>query len=131
MMLSVFRRIVVNSSYKYTPRLQRLLSFDIKTPEDFNDKVVQSKVPVLVDFHASWCGPCKQLAPVLASVVDSFEGKLNLAKVDVDQHEDLAMEYEVTAVPAVFAIKNGEVIDKFTGYKDKQQVLLFAKKLTE
>ncbi|EDM15898.1 thioredoxin 2, isoform CRA_a [Rattus norvegicus] len=79
-------------------------------------------------FH-TWCGPCKILGPRLEKMVAKQHGKVVMAKVDIDDHTDLAIEYEVSAVPTVLAIKNGDVVDKFVGIKDEDQLEAFLKKL--
>ncbi|XP_066115401.1 thioredoxin, mitochondrial isoform X1 [Saccopteryx bilineata] len=104
-------------------------TFNIQDGPDFQDRVVNSETPVVVDFHAQWCGPCKILGPRLEKVVAKQHGKVVMAKVDIDDHTDLAIEYEVSAVPTVLAIKNGDVVDKFVGVKDEDQLEAFLKKL--
>ncbi|EPQ18330.1 Thioredoxin, mitochondrial [Myotis brandtii] len=104
-------------------------TFNIQDGPDFQDRVVNSETPVVVDFHAQWCGPCKILGPRLEKVVAKHHGKVVMAKVDIDDHTDLAIEYEVSAVPTVLAIKNGDVVDKFVGIKDEDQLEAFMKKL--
>ncbi|XP_070264079.1 thioredoxin, mitochondrial [Myotis yumanensis] len=104
-------------------------TFNIQDGPDFQDRVVNSETPVVVDFHAQWCGPCKILGPRLEKVVAKQHGKVVMAKVDIDDHTDLAIEYEVSAVPTVLAIKNGDVVDKFVGVMDEDQLEAFMKKL--
>nr|XP_019569005.1 PREDICTED: thioredoxin, mitochondrial [Rhinolophus sinicus]XP_019569006.1 PREDICTED: thioredoxin, mitochondrial [Rhinolophus sinicus]XP_019569007.1 PREDICTED: thioredoxin, mitochondrial [Rhinolophus sinicus]XP_019569008.1 PREDICTED: thioredoxin, mitochondrial [Rhinolophus sinicus] len=104
-------------------------TFNIQDGPDFQDRVVNSETPVVVDFHAQWCGPCKILGPRLEKVVAKQHGKVVMAKVDIDDHTDLAIEYEVSAVPTVLAIKNGDVVDKFVGLKDEDQLEAFLQKL--
>ncbi|KAM7244113.1 hypothetical protein CapIbe_004721 [Capra ibex] len=104
-------------------------TFNIQDGPDFQDRVVNSETPVVVDFHAQWCGPCKILGPRLEKVVAKQHGKVVMAKVDIDDHTDLALEYEVSAVPTVLAMKNGDVVDKFVGIKDEDQLEAFLKKL--
>ncbi|KAM8779486.1 thioredoxin, mitochondrial isoform 1-T2 [Rhynchonycteris naso] len=104
-------------------------TFNIQDGPDFQDRVVNSETPVVVDFHAQWCGPCKILGPRLEKLVAKQHGKVVMAKVDIDDHTDLAIEYEVSAVPTVLAIKNGGVVDKFVGVKDEDQLEAFLKKL--
>ncbi|EHB06427.1 Thioredoxin, mitochondrial [Heterocephalus glaber] len=104
-------------------------TFNIQDGPDFQDRVVNSETPVVVDFHAQWCGPCKILGPRLEKMVAKQRGKVVMAKVDIDDHTDLAIEYEVSAVPTVLAIKNGDVVDKFVGIKDEDQLEAFLKKL--
>lgn len=104
-------------------------TFNVQDGPDFQDRVVNSETPVVVDFHAQWCGPCKILGPRLEKMVAKQRGKVVMAKVDIDDHTDLAIEYEVSAVPTVLAIKNGDVVDKFVGIKDEDQLEAFLKKL--
>merc|ERR1712133_16772 len=77
---------------------------DIQDEDDFRDRVVNSSLPVVVDFHATWCGPCKLLGPKLETMVDQHEGKVVMAKVDIDDNSDLAMMFRVQAVPTVVGV---------------------------
>ncbi|XP_048358102.1 thioredoxin, mitochondrial [Sphaerodactylus townsendi] len=104
-------------------------TFNVQDGDDFQDRVLKSQKPVVVDFHAQWCGPCKILGPRLEKMVAKQKGKVLMAKVDIDDHTDLALEYEVSAVPTVLALKNGSVVDKFVGIKDEDQLEAFLKKL--
>ncbi|XP_033018248.1 thioredoxin, mitochondrial isoform X1 [Lacerta agilis] len=104
-------------------------TFNIQDGVDFQDRVLKSEKPVVIDFHAQWCGPCKILGPRLEKIVAKQKGKVLMAKVDIDDHTDLAIEYEVSAVPTVLAMKNGDVVDKFVGIKDEDQLEAFLKKL--
>ncbi|XP_063164350.1 thioredoxin, mitochondrial [Candoia aspera] len=104
-------------------------TFNVQDENDFQDRVLKSQKPVVIDFHAQWCGPCKILGPRLEKVVAKHGGKILMAKVDIDDHTDLALEYEVSAVPTVIAMKNGDVVDKFVGIKDEDQLEAFLKKL--
>lgn len=87
----------------------------INSIEEFEEKVIRSDKPVLVDFWAEWCGPCRMLAPVLDQLAGQFEGKADIAKVDVDKLQELAMQYQVMNIPALFVIKDGAVVDKTVG----------------
>ncbi|XP_060046912.1 thioredoxin, mitochondrial-like [Erinaceus europaeus] len=106
-------------------------TFNIQDGPNFQDRVVDSERPVVVDFHTQWCGPCRILSPRLEKMVAKQQGKVVMAKVDIDDHTDLAMEYEVSAVPTVLAMKNGDVVDKFVGIKDEDQLEAFLRKLTD
>lgn len=100
----------------------RLVSFNIQDHDDFTDRVINSELPVVVDFHAQWCGPCKILGPRLEKAIAKQKGKVTMAKVDIDDHTDLAIEYGVSAVPTVIAIRGGDVVCQFVGIKDDDQL---------
>ncbi|ESN91569.1 hypothetical protein HELRODRAFT_70377 [Helobdella robusta] len=103
--------------------------FNIQDSEDFKKRVLHSKVPTIVDFYATWCGPCKLLIPKLEQIVAKNEGKVVLAKIDIDVHTDIADSYRVSAVPTVIAMKNGKELDKFVGFKDDSTLETFVEKL--
>ena len=104
-------------------------TFTIQDEEDFKTKVLSSNVPVIVDFSATWCGPCKILGPRLDAAVAVTESKVNLAIVDIDENSELAMEHGVQAVPTVVAFKDGEIVDKFVGLLDEDKLGAFVRKL--
>ena len=87
---------------------------------NFKDEVLASKLPVLVDFWAPWCGPCQMMAPVLEEIAKKFEGKLIVAKVDTDLPENqvLAMDYQISSIPNLKLFKSGKVEKDFVGYRD-------------
>lgn len=82
---------------------------------NFEEEVLKSKVPVLVDFFAVWCGPCMSLAPTLEKLAEEMKGKAKIVKIDVDQEMELAKEYEVRSIPALFLFKGGKVVSDDTG----------------
>merc|ERR1719334_2312284 len=103
--------------------------FSVQDEDDWQARVAGSDVPVVVDFHAGWCGPCKLLAPRLESIIGAKGDKVALAKVDIDNVSELAMEYGVSAIPAVLAIKDGKITDKFVGLQDEVRIEAFVNKL--
>ncbi|KAF2358210.1 Thioredoxin [Trinorchestia longiramus] len=103
----------------------RKAMFNVQDEEDFKKRVIDSDTPVIVDFHASWCGPCKLLAPRIEKVVAGKGDKVHLAKVDIDDISDVALEYGVSAVPSVIAVRNGKVVDKFVGLQEENRIESF------
>lgn len=85
------------------------------TEDNFESEVLKSDVPVLVDFWAQWCMPCKMIAPILAEMAKDFEGKVKIAKVDVDSASKLAQDYKVISIPTLKVFKDGEVVNEFVG----------------
>lgn len=88
---------------------------------NFNEEVLESDVPVLVDFWAAWCGPCKMIAPVLDQLADEYDGKIKIAKVNVDEQTDLASQYKIMSIPTMFLFKDGEVVDQVVGVRPKAE----------
>lgn len=83
--------------------------------QDFDDKVINSDKPILVDFYANWCGPCKMIAPYLEELADEFEGKVTVAKLDVDQNNQSAMKYGVRGIPTLILFENGQQKETIVG----------------
>jgi thioredoxin 1 len=90
------------------------------TDQNFDAEVLQSDRPVLVDFSATWCGPCKRLEPIVHEIADSYDGRLKVVKVDVDQARTVAARYGVMSVPTVVLVKDGAVKDQVIGLLSKQ-----------
>lgn len=88
----------------------------IITKDNFEKEVLNSKIPVLLDFWAAWCGPCKMLAPEISEVAKKYSDKVKVGKVNVDEQPELAMQFNITAIPTVILFKNGVPTDAVTGY---------------
>lgn len=89
---------------------------------EFEEKVLQSDVPVLVDFWAEWCGPCKAIGPSVEQIAAEYSGRAKVFKVDVDAHGDLASQYGVMSIPALLVFKGGKVVDQMVGAGPKQAI---------
>jgi thioredoxin 1 len=92
------------------------------TEANFQEQVLNSPVPVLVDFWAQWCGPCRMLGPLVDELADEYHGKAKVGKVDIDASQQLAMEYKITAVPTLLVFKGGQVHDVLVGLKSKRDL---------
>src|SRR6266487_4036698 len=89
------------------------------TDADFESQVLQSSEPVLVDFWATWCGPCRMIAPVLEQIADEAEGKLKIAKLDVDSNPNVPGKFGVRSIPTMILFKGGQPVDTIVGFKPK------------
>jgi thioredoxin 1 len=89
---------------------------------EFEEKVLKSDVPVLVDFWAPWCGPCKAIGPSVAELATEYAGKAKVFKVDVDENQDIASKYGIMSIPALLVFKGGVVVDKQVGSAPKAQL---------
>lgn len=127
MMMCLRQKAILNRSLSCAQNL--LKSYTISDNEEFMNKVMNSPVPVIVNFHAEWCEPCHILTPKLEQLVGESE-EINLATVDVEKNAELVHTFEVKAVPAVIAIRNGLVIDKFIGLVDGDMIDNLVRKLT-
>ncbi len=92
------------------------------TDSNFEDEVLKSDKPVLVDFWAEWCGPCKLVAPVLEEIAKDYNGKVKIAKLDVDHYQATAARYGIRSIPTLMVFKNGEVVDQVIGAVPKPMI---------
>lgn len=80
------------------------------TEQNFNEEVLKAELPVLIDFYADWCGPCKMMGPVVEKMAEVYDGKLKIGKVNVDDNPELAQKYRIVSIPAFVGIRNGEAV---------------------
>lgn len=93
---------------------------------NFVDEVLNSDLPVIVDFFATWCGPCMMLAPTLERFAEKYEGKVKVCKINVDEENELAVNFNVVSIPTVLLIKNGEIVNKSIGNMTEEELVKFA-----
>ena len=92
------------------------------TDANFQDEVLNADQPVLVDFWAEWCGPCKMLGPVIDELAGEYEGKAKVGKIDIDNNRDAAVQYGIQSIPSIIIFKNGEIVNKFVGISPKDEL---------
>ena len=93
------------------------------TRDNFEAEVMQSEIPVLLDFWATWCGPCKLLSPIISEIAEAYDGKVKVCKVNVDEQPELASAFRISSIPTVIVMKNGEITNSSVGYRPKEQIL--------
>ena len=93
------------------------------TKSNFESEVLNYEGKVLVDFWASWCGPCKMIAPVIEEIANEFEGRVKVGKVNVDDEAELSIKYQVMSIPTILIFENGEITNKAIGYRSKEELI--------
>ncbi len=93
------------------------------TSDNYEEEVMKSDKTVLIDFYADWCGPCKMMSPIIDQIAEEKADSLKVGKVNVDENQDLAMQYGIMSIPTVVIIKNGQVEKTFVGLRDKNEIL--------
>ena len=93
------------------------------TNSNFEEEVIKSDIPVLVDFWATWCGPCRMIAPEVEAIAEEYDGKIKVGKVNVDEEEELAIKYGVSSIPTLILFKDGAPAAKSIGYKTKEALI--------
>ena len=93
------------------------------TKNNFKDEVLNSNIPVLVDFWATWCGPCRMVAPIVEEIADEYDGRIKVGKVNVDEEPELAMQFRVASIPTLMVFKNGQLVNTAVGYRPKADIL--------
>lgn len=94
----------------------------VLTQENFAKEVLQSSQPILVDFWAEWCGPCKMLAPILDELAQEYDGRIRIGKVNIDEHQALAAEYGIHSIPTLLLFRGGQVADQIVGLRSKRDL---------
>ena len=97
------------------------------TGKNFEEEVLKSEIPVIVDFWATWCGPCKMMNPIIEGIAEEYNGKIKVCKVNVDENPDLAGQFRIFSIPTVIGFVNGEVNSRLEGFTNKENVLALIK----
>lgn len=92
------------------------------TNQNFKEEVLNSTLPVLIDFWAPWCGPCRMMGPVIEELAQDYEGKVKVGKVNVDEESELAQAFQIVSIPTIVLIKNGKIVNKVIGYRPKEDI---------
>jgi len=95
----------------------------VLTDANFDEEVIQAETPVMVDFWAEWCGPCRMIGPIVEELADEFEGKIKVGKVNVDQNQGTAAKYGIRSIPTLLLFKGGELVEQIVGVQPKNKIV--------
>ncbi len=98
------------------------------TKTNFKEEVLENEQPVLVDFWASWCGPCRMVGPIVEALADDFDGRAGVGKVNVDEEDDLARQYSIMSIPTLVIFKGGEVVERVVGARSQGELAALLEK---
>lgn len=111
-------------AHKYRTFMKGLMALALNlTEENFESEVLKSAIPVLVDFWAPWCGPCRSMAPIIEDLAKEFDGKVKVGKVNVDENKNLAGNYGIMSIPTLILFKNGQNVGQMVGYTAKSALV--------
>ncbi len=99
------------------------MSVIIVNEKNFEEEVLKSDKPVILDFYATWCGPCQMMSPIIDEIANENEGKIKVGKIDTDENIALAEEYEIMSIPTILIVKGGEVTKRFIGVTSKDKII--------
>ena len=94
----------------------------IVNESNFEKEIIKSKIPVIIDFWAVWCGPCRMLAPKLSAISEKYAGKIKVAKINVDENENIAARFGVSSIPALFFMNGNEIVKSSSGYMQQEEI---------
>ena len=93
------------------------------TEENFENEVLKSNIPVIIDFYADWCGPCKMMSPIIDAIAEELETKIKVGKINTDENINLAQKYGIMSIPTILIIKNGKIAKSFIGVTEKTTII--------